>query len=78
MKLARICMQSKQPDGNQHTGKNESLEKDTTRTENDAELIKAYVERDDQGAFAEIVSRHGSMVYRVCFRKLLNRPDISE
>ena len=50
----------------------------TMRTENDAELIKAYVERDDQGAFAEIVSRHGSMVYRVCFRKLLNRHDAED
>ena len=48
------------------------------RTENDAELLKAYVERDDQGAFAEIVSRHGSMVYRVCFRKLVNRHDAED
>ncbi len=48
------------------------------RTESDAELIEAYAERDDQGAFAEIVSRHGGMVYRVCFRKLVNRHDAED
>ena len=48
------------------------------RTENDAELIEAYVKRNDQGAFAEIVSRHGAMVFRVCFRKLINRHDAED
>ena len=48
------------------------------RTENDAELIQAYAKRDDQGAFAEIVSRHGAMVFRVCFRKLTNRHDAED
>ena len=48
------------------------------RTENDAELIEAYAKRDDQCAFAEIVSRHGAMVFHVCFRKLTNRHDAED
>ncbi len=48
------------------------------RTENDVELLKAYAEKNDQGAFAEIVSRHGAMVYRVSFRTLVNRHDAED
>jgi len=44
----------------------------------DAELINAYVTGDDQSAFAEIVNRHGAMVYRVCFSKLLNQHDAED
>lgn len=36
----------------------------------DAELLAAYAARRDEAAFAEIVSRHGGMVYRACRRLL--------
>ncbi len=48
------------------------------RTENDAKLLKAYAETNDEGAFDEIVSRHGTMVYRACFRTLVNRHDAED
>ena len=34
----------------------------------DADLILAVLERDDRDAFAEIVRRHGPVVYRICRR----------
>ncbi len=34
----------------------------TMRNEGDAELLKAFVETNDSAAFAELVSRHGSLV----------------
>lgn len=40
------------------------------RTKTDAELIAAYVSSKDEEVFAEIVSRHGPMVYRVCLGML--------
>ncbi|MFH1023260.1 MAG: RNA polymerase sigma factor [Planctomycetota bacterium] len=36
----------------------------------DAELLMAYAARRDGGAFAELVTRHGPMVYRSCRRLL--------
>ena len=48
------------------------------QTKKDAELIKAYAETGDEGAFAEIVSRYGAMVYSVCFRKLVNQHDAKD
>ena len=48
------------------------------RNESDAELLKAFAETNDSAAFAELVSRHGPLVYRVCFRKLINRQDAED
>jgi len=43
----------------------------------DAELIDRYTASQDEAAFAEIVSRHSGMVYRVCCR-ILGDPHESE
>ena len=48
------------------------------QTRSDAELLKAYMETNDEGAFAEIVSRYGSMIFRICFRVLVNRHDAED
>ncbi|MEI6149777.1 MAG: RNA polymerase sigma factor, partial [bacterium] len=40
----------------------------TERT--DAELLQAYVDQGSEQAIEQLVSRHGSMVYRHCFRLL--------
>jgi RNA polymerase sigma factor (sigma-70 family) len=39
----------------------------------DNDLIRAYANSGDEGAFAEIVGRHAAMVYRVCLRVLGDR-----
>ena len=36
----------------------------------DGELLSQFLNRRDDGAFAELVGRHGSMVYGVCLRRL--------
>lgn len=36
----------------------------------DSELLAAYVRQQDDAAFAELISRHGPMVYRTCLRLL--------
>jgi len=36
----------------------------------DGELLARFLNRRDDGAFAELVARHGSMVYGVCLRRL--------
>ena len=71
-------MTQNRSDGKQYGGKNENLVNNTMRTENDAELLRAYAETNNEGAFDEIVSRHGTMVYRVCFRTLVNRHDAED
>ena len=38
----------------------------SVRTEPDSKLLSAYKASQDQDVFAEIVHRHGQMVYRVC------------
>ncbi|MFH0939564.1 MAG: UbiA-like polyprenyltransferase [Planctomycetota bacterium] len=38
--------------------------------ETDAELLVKYADRGDEAAFAVIVERHGSAVYRACLRQL--------
>ena len=45
---------------------------------NDTELLEAYAESNNPATFAEIVSRYGSMVYRACFRTLINRQDAED
>jgi RNA polymerase sigma factor (sigma-70 family) len=40
------------------------------QTMTDAELIEAYSSRADEGAFDELMRRHGAMVYRACHRLL--------
>ena len=44
----------------------------------DIELLQVYDRTGDQSAFAEIVSRHGAMVYRVCFRVLRDQHDAQD
>ncbi len=39
---------------------------DTMKAKTDSGLVAAYSSSQDEAAFAEIVSRHGPMVYRVC------------
>ena len=36
----------------------------------DGELLRRFLERREDAAFAELVARHGPMVYGVCFRRL--------
>lgn len=43
----------------------------------DAELIAAYADSGDESAFAEIVSRHGAMVFRAC-RGFVRNPHEAE
>jgi RNA polymerase sigma factor (sigma-70 family) len=38
--------------------------------ESDAQLLTRYAGAGDEAAFAELVARHGPMVYRVCLRRL--------
>ena len=45
---------------------------DAMQTKTDAELIAAYAASRDESAFAELVSRHEQMVYRICLRMLGN------
>ena len=40
------------------------------QTLTDAELMEAYSSRQDEGAFGELMRRHGAMVYRACHRLL--------
>jgi RNA polymerase sigma factor (sigma-70 family) len=40
------------------------------QTLTDAELMDAYSSRQDEGAFGELMRRHGAMVYRACHRLL--------
>ena len=47
-------------------------------TRTDAELLETYARSDDSAAFAEIVSRYGAMVYRVCFRTLANQHEAED
>jgi RNA polymerase sigma factor (sigma-70 family) len=44
----------------------------------DVELLKAYAGARDEAAFAELVARHGPMVYRACLRILGNGHDAEE
>ncbi len=45
--------------------------------ESDGRLIRAFVQRQDQGAFAALMRRHIRMVYSVCLRDLLD-PDLAQ
>jgi RNA polymerase sigma factor (sigma-70 family) len=44
----------------------------------DGELVGRYVRTRDEGAFAELLRRHGPMVYGVCRRVLRNGPDAAD
>jgi RNA polymerase sigma-70 factor (ECF subfamily) len=44
----------------------------------DADLLARFVEHHDQDAFAEVVRRHGPMVYGVCRRALGDGPDAED
>jgi RNA polymerase sigma factor (sigma-70 family) len=44
----------------------------------DGELLRRFLEQQDQAAFAEIVARHGPMVLRVCQRVLRHTQDAED
>ena len=44
----------------------------------DGELLERFVTRREEGAFAELVRRHGPMVLSVCRRVLDNAEDIED
>ncbi len=44
----------------------------------DKQLLKAYISSQDERAFAELVSRHSSMLKRVCWRILGNEQDADD
>ena len=44
----------------------------------DGELVGRYARARDEGAFAELLRRHGAMVYGVCRRVLRNGPDADD
>jgi len=44
----------------------------------DDALLAAFLASGDQGAFAEIVARHGAMVFRACLRRLGNVHDAED
>jgi RNA polymerase sigma factor (sigma-70 family) len=44
----------------------------------DEQLLTDFVERRDEAAFADLVLRHGPMVWRVCRRALANRQDAED
>src|SRR5690349_15437668 len=44
----------------------------------DEELLKQFVARRDEAAFAVLVRRHGPMVWGVCRRALVHRQDAED
>src|SRR5438874_7989013 len=44
----------------------------------DAQLLQRFVQRRDEGAFATLMERHGSMVLGVCRRVLRDRQDADD
>lgn len=44
----------------------------------DRELLAAFAGAGDETAFAELVARHGTLVFRVCFRMLGNTADAED
>ena len=50
----------------------------TTLPPTDRELVRAFVAARDEGAFAEIVRRHGPMVLAVCRRVLADAPEADD
>jgi RNA polymerase sigma factor (sigma-70 family) len=55
------------------------LTADPSRDEqNDGALLRAFLRRNDQGAFEALVRRHGPMVLRVCRRALNNVHDAED
>ena len=48
------------------------------RTRTDGQLLDGFIGRQDESAFAEIVRRHGPMVYGLCKRLLGNVHDAED
>ena len=44
----------------------------------DGELLGVFVARKDEGALAELIGRHGALVYGVCFRALGHAQDAED
>ena len=48
------------------------------KTPSDEQLLKAFAEKGDDEAFAEVVRRHGPLVYGLCQRVLRNQADAED
>ena len=50
----------------------------TGRKDDDAHLLERFVQHRDEDAFAELVARHGPLVFGLCHRILANRHDAED
>jgi DNA-directed RNA polymerase specialized sigma24 family protein len=49
-----------------------------TVSETDSALLKRFVDQRDEKAFAQILQRHGPMVFATCMRVLQNEADAED